>query len=222
LGAAVGALLLVAAPAGLQLRDGWPELLERVDAASRRALLVRTLTAVVGGQVAVGELAVAAAALAELGFELDAAAVDALSPALARWAATLPSTRGGAVRLEMVVALLSGLADTDASVALAERVLPGAPPPLRDAVQLRRLAAAARAVDDTRDPDALARHRAALRARMGERGLLLPGQLARLGDFLGVAARGGGRARRTLASLRALGSGRGAEPRAAEPREETP
>jgi hypothetical protein len=190
IGAALGRVLRAAAPTGTPLRAAWPALLAHLDMESRRELLVRALGRVVDGDGR--ELAETCAALADIDFALDAAAIETIAPGLTRWAQRIPATRGGAARLTGALATLAVLADAPEAAALVTRVLVGAPAALRELVQLRRLAAAALEIEATRDPDTWAARRAAVTSASASAGagLLPAGERRLLHEFFGIGSDG--------------------------------
>ena len=160
-------------------------------------LLVRALARSTAGDVALDELAATCGALADLDFRLDGAAARDIAPSLARWAATLPATRAGAMRLGAALALLGELADADAAArARRRRAARRRAETLRALVQLRRLATAAHEVEGDARPGRVGR--AARRAAPRATDDLLPAQRAALRAFLGVHRR---RARAACSAL---------------------
>jgi len=102
------------------------------------------------------------AALQRLGDALG----DAFAQAFAGPLADAPAERGVAA-LELALAALGTLVDGARAAALAQRVAGRVPPPLRDALRLRRLAAAVGEIERARDERAYAELCALLRAGAG-------------------------------------------------------
>ncbi|GLC25821.1 hypothetical protein [Roseisolibacter agri] len=182
--ARVGALLRAALPDGPPadgaLASAWAALLARTDGDGRHELALRALLAATrpgpDGAPRAGTFAEACAAAASAGVTLDDAALqrlgDALGDAFAQAFAAggplagAPAERGVAA-LELALAALGTLVDGARAAALAQRVAGRVPPALRDALRLRRLAAAVGEVERARDERAYAELCALLRAGAG-------------------------------------------------------
>ncbi|MGZ8379001.1 MAG: hypothetical protein ACXW0Z_17370 [Gemmatirosa sp.] len=198
--ARVGALLRAALPDGPPtdgaLASSWAALLARADAAGRHELTLRALLAATrsgpDGAPRAGTFAEACAAAAAAGVALDDGALQRLGDALgdafaSAFAGTFVSARlaHDVAALELARAALGTLVDGARAAALAQRVAGRVPPPLRDALRLRRLAAAVGEIERARDERVYAELQALLR---GGTGALRPADAMLLRVYLGVPA----------------------------------
>jgi hypothetical protein len=156
----LGALLRTALPDGppaeAALASHWAALLAHADVGARGELTLRALLAAArpgpDGAPRAGAFAEACAAAAAAGAALDDAALqrlgDAVGDAFAGVAADAP---GASAALELALAALGTLVDGARAAALAQRAAARCQPALRDALRLRRLAAAVAEVERARD-----------------------------------------------------------------------
>ena len=209
LGALLRAALPDGAPGDAAHAVGWQALIARADPSSAQQLALRMLIAAArpgpDGGIRPGAFAEACAAAVRTGVTLDDAALQQLGDALGDAFVAAPAT--AMPTLELTLAALGTLVDGARAAALAQRVGARAAPPLRDALRLRRLAAAVGEIERARDERTYAELCALLRD--GAADALRPADAMLLRVYLGVST--GpllARARSAWQSLRDAAGGR--------------